>query len=119
MQTEGASDEGMVIDFGQLKQMLQELENDYDHGFILNRQDTILMKVLGVELIKNEPMQDEYYLNINNLQTKLLIVDFIPTAENLAKHWYYYLKRRLDKFSIAIKYLKVWETPTSMAMYEK
>jgi 6-pyruvoyl-tetrahydropterin synthase len=50
---------------------------------------------------------------------KLHFVDFMPTAENLCKHWYNLLEPRLKEFGIAIAHVKIWETPTSTAIYTK
>lgn len=100
--TTGSSDEGMVIDFGDLKQiMMDELDKKFDHGFIL---------------WKGDPM---YFVMEKDTKTKLTGVDFIPTAENLAKHWYELIKPRLLERNIKIKHLRVWETPTSTATYEE
>jgi 6-pyruvoyl-tetrahydropterin synthase len=47
-------------------------------------------------------------------------VPFIPTAENLAKYWFELMEQILkNEYKIELKYIKVWETPTSVAIYEK
>lgn len=100
--TTGSSDEGMVIDFGDLKQiMMDELDKKFDHGFILWEGDPFSL------LIQADP------------KTKYTEVTFIPTAENLAKYWYELIKPRLLERNIKIKHLRVWETPTSTATYEE
>jgi 6-pyruvoyltetrahydropterin/6-carboxytetrahydropterin synthase len=100
--TEGSSDEGMVIDFGDLKDiMMQAIDAKYDHGFVLWKED---------------PMYESLCADSN---TKLVGVNFIPTAENLARHWYLRIKPDLEKRNIKIKHVKVWETPTSTATYEE
>ena len=100
--TVGTSDEGMVIDFSDLKQiMVEELDAKFDHGFIL---------------WKGDPLCDAM---MNDGKTKFTMVDFIPTAENLAKHWYELIKPRLAERSIKLKHVKIWETPTSTATYEE
>jgi len=102
IQTKGVSDEGMVIDFGDLKQaMMDVLDKKFDHGFILWQDDPLVI-----------PMSLD-------TKTKLTIVSFIPTAENLAKWWYELMKEVLEEKSIKIKHVKVWETPTSTATYEE
>jgi 6-pyruvoyl-tetrahydropterin synthase len=50
---------------------------------------------------------------------KIIFVPFIPTSENLAKYWYQLMKLELKKVGIKIKYIKVWETPSSTAVYEE
>lgn len=98
--TEGSSDEGMVMDFGDLKQVMMEvLDKEYDHGMVLWMNDPIVQSILA------------------DSKTKLTVVAFIPTAENLAKHWFDLLKSPLEERNIKIKHIKVWETPTSTALY--
>jgi 6-pyruvoyltetrahydropterin/6-carboxytetrahydropterin synthase len=100
--TPGISDEGMVIDFGDIKSILmQEVDAKFDHGYVLWEGDRMV-----------NAMKDDK-------ATKLIIVDFIPTAENLSRYWYNLIKPRLEERKIAIKYVKVWETPTSTAIYTK
>lgn len=95
----GASNEGMVIDFGDLKEVImREIDDFYDHSLTLYSKD-------------------EFAQVINTFNLKTNFVDFIPTAENLATHWFFILKEELQKMNIAIKYVKVWETPTSSATY--
>lgn len=95
----GDSSEGMVIDFGDLKNIMKsQIEDVFDHKFVLWHNDILVSVVL--------------------VEEGLIFVDFIPTAENLAKHWYTLLKVELKKVGIQINYVKVWETPTSAAIYE-
>lgn len=105
IKTFGSSDEGMVIDYGDLKQiMMEELDVKFDHGFVMYDKDEIepLFRVLK----KSQEM-------------KIVFVPFIPTAENLAKYWYELIKPRLKRKKIKIKFVRVFETPTSTATYEK
>jgi len=99
---EKGSNEGMVLDFGELKKVLIEtIDNKYDHSFVLYSNDKYLKCFKEMHLDG---------LNIN-------FVNFIPTAENLAKHFYEILKPILEKRNINISFLEVHETPTSMARY--
>lgn len=99
----GASDEGMVIDFGDLKEiMIEEIDEKYDHGFVMFTDDVLKVQFNDIKMNHNQ---------------KIIFVKFIPTAENLAKHWFEILKERLQQRNIAIKYVKVFETPTSTATY--
>ena len=101
----GVSNEGMVIDFGDLKKiMMKVIDESYDHGFVMY-------------------CDDEFANMFNTLfadyKQKIIFVDFIPTAENLAKHWYELLKIQLENVKIKIKFVRVWETPNSIAVYEE
>lgn len=102
--TPGASDEGMIIDFKDVKEvMLQELDLVFDHGFVLWKED---------------PRASVFAMWRNEGQ-KVILVDFIPTAENLAKHWFNLLKSALEKRRVQLKQIKVWETPSSTATYSE
>lgn len=104
IQTSGASDEGMVIDFGDLKEiMMEEIDAKHDHGFMIWEGDDFV----------------EHFKNWRDVVgQKIIIVPFIPTAENISKYWYELIEPRLLERGIAIKHVKIWETPTSTATYE-
>jgi len=100
--TSGASDEGMVIDFSDLKQIMMDyIDEIFDHSLTLYRADEYAPFF--------ERLQDEQKVNF---------VNFIPTAENLAKYWFDILNEELQLKKIKLRYVKVWETPTSTATYE-
>ncbi len=104
--TRGVSDEGMVIDFSDMKQILMdEIDTKFDHGAIFYYNDPIVNIINQLKEFQNP--------------IKIHFVDFIPTAENLCKYWYQLLKEPLEQRNIKIKYVKVWETPTSTAIYEE
>jgi len=102
IEEEGTSSEGMLMDFSKVKEILMENIHDYlDHRFIMYKNDKLLPILLetGCELV---------------------IVDFIPTAENIAKHSF-------EKVAPIIKMaygdelrlvsIEFWETPTSKAIW--
>lgn len=98
--TKGSSDEGMVMDFGDLKEVMMDvLDKQFDHGMVLWVEDPLVPAIAADE------------------KTKYHLVAFIPTAENLAQYWFNLLKDRLAARFIKIKHVKVWETPTSTATY--
>lgn len=100
----GSSDEGMVIDFSDLKEiMIKEIDEVYDHSFTMH-------------------MGDEYYgifADFKEQGQKINFVGFVPTAEKLAEHWYKIIKPKLLERNIKIKFVRVYETPTSTATYEE
>ena len=98
---EGTSDEGMVIDFGDLKEKMMVIDRVFDHGFMMYRKDRYAK---DFQRFKADGM-------------KIIFVDFIPTAENIAKFWFEKLKLVLEP--VTLKYVKVFETPTSSATYHE
>lgn len=101
----GVSNEGMVIDFSDLKEIMMEvIDKPFDHSGVFYKDD-----------IKKEAIKDFY----EGCPKEVVFVDFIPTSENLAKYWYEILKDKLKRKGIAIKYVKVCETLSSSATYQE
>ena len=103
LSNKGDSSEGMVIDFGDLKDiMMKVIDEKCDHGFMMYKDDEF-----AKDFKKYFEQEDQ----------KIIFVPFIPTAENISKYWYFQLKEELKKVDIKIHHVKVWETPTSTALY--
>ena len=100
-----ASEEGMVIDFADIKKTAQKfIQEELDHAFMVWDQDTELLDFF-------EKSQGH----------KPVIVPFTPTAENVAAYIFKNLKDKfLDVFKTGLKLhsIKLWETPSSYAIYE-
>ena len=98
----GESDDGMVIDFSDLKDiMMAKIDKNFDHAFVVYKGD------------KYMNFFDEMYKD----GLKIVTVDVIPTAENLAKIWFEMLEQPLKVNGIKLHHVKVWETPSSTATY--
>src|SRR3989304_1419800 len=95
----GSSDEGMVVDFSDLKALLTEIHDVVDHGFIIYDGD------------------NELWNRLNGSGWKLIDVPFVPTAENIARWCYEYVTYRLNWPGCSLVRVNVWETPTSVATY--
>ena len=99
----GASDEGMVIDFGDLKEiMMKEIDAKLDHGFMMWEQD---------------PFKSHFDTMKFSEKQKIIFVPFVPTAENIAKYLFGIMKSKLEKRKIQIHHVEIYETPTSTALY--
>lgn len=105
IETEGASDEGMLVDFGDLKHYMMEYIHDVlDHGFIVYKHDTQMLEALAC-----------------GTDWKIIYFPYIPTAENLAIWIWNELVKRLAvrfKSDLVLCKVEVYETPTSVAIYE-
>lgn len=95
----GGQLDGMVIDFGDLKNAVKSMVDSYDHALIV--QDGT-MRELTLNCIK----QDGF---------RVMEVDFRPTAENFAAFFFKLMK---DK-GYNVKTTTVYETPTNSATYEE
>lgn len=125
--------EGMVADFGSIKiVMMEEIHAPCDHQLILYYKDTLLPIVQGRRNIVLENTIAEakglFGMSVFGEDNVLIhVVNFIPTAENLAQYWYHRVKDRLDKkgdgfaagegFSICS--IRVHETPNCYADYSE
>lgn len=99
----GSSDEGMVIDFSDIKTIATKYVHDVlDHGFMVWEKDKVLVNFFR-----------------KNKDQKHIFVPFTPTAENIAKWAFERLdKQYKDVYKTGLKLLEVrlWETPTSLAI---
>lgn len=103
----GDSSEGMVIDFSDLKAiMMEKIDAIYDHNSIFYELDLFGQRV------------KELSQGLNSQKKEIILVSFIPTAENLAEHWFNIINEPLKQKGIKLKFVRVYETPTSTATYE-
>lgn len=96
---EGGPLDGMVVDFGEIKKDLKKLVDQYDHAFIYQK-DT--MRALTLQCL----LEDGF---------NMIEVDFRPTAECLAYHFY----QLMNEHDYDVKRVTVYETPTNCAVYER
>lgn len=89
---------GMLIDFGDLKKAVRGLADSFDHTFIYEKGS---LKATTLAALAEEGFS-------------LTEVDFRPTAENLAKHFYDMLAAQ----ELAVSRITVYETPENCAYYE-
>jgi len=90
--------DGMVIDYGQIKDITNNFViSRLDHALLINKSTT------GTELYKN-----------NKLFEKVIFTNFQPTCENILNDIASILKEKLPE-NIQLYCLKLRETPTSYA----
>jgi len=102
---EGVSDEGMLMDFSDVSQILmEEIHDVIDHAFVVYEGDDLL-----VDLFSNLPVEQ-----------RIVKVQFIPTAENLAKWAYDRVAPKIKSVygnKLRLKSMHVRETPKSWATW--
>lgn len=127
---EQGQEQGMVMDFGFLKdEMMDVIDAPADHGLMLWVHDPILQDMLGegnsnnpmkTKRLVNQVAEDNWALTYIEPYGKVLVLQDVPTAENLARHWYYELRPRVlartDNCADLVQ-VQVWETPNCMARY--
>ncbi len=104
--SQGISEEGMVVDFSDIKKAaLDEIHSKLDHGFMVWDKDSELLEFLT-----------------HTEGHKPVIVPFTPTAENVAKYIYDILQSKIKDIhntGLRLYSVKLWETPTSYALYSR
>jgi len=112
------ADEGMVMDFGDLKiAMMEEIHDRWDHRFLKVETDDLFNLHEFATLKVGEP---ECLLGALNEVSGIGIVQellCVPTAENLAYICHALLSRRLNKNGVTVTQVRLKETPTSIAQY--
>lgn len=89
----------MVIDFGDLKKVVRNLANSYDHALIY----------------EENTLKDETVKALKNENFDLIAVPFRPTAECFAEYFFRVLKNQ----KLSVKSVAVYETPENCAIYEE
>lgn len=102
----GSSDNGMVVDFGDVKDIATKVIHDrFDHAFIVWEQDTLGLEALRV-------LGDSH---------NTVVVPFVPTAENLAAYCFDLLDGAFNRVyssntnGVQLHCVRLFETPNSYA----
>ncbi|MEJ5210601.1 MAG: 6-carboxytetrahydropterin synthase QueD [Burkholderiales bacterium] len=100
--TEGVSEQGMVMDYGDVKRIAMErLVHAWDHAFLVWRGDTVVRQFL-------ESLPGH----------KTVVLDSVPTAENLAAEAFRILDEAyVDVFGnhLRLERVRIYETPNNWA----
>ena len=101
----GVSEEGMLMDFSDISEILKiHIHDVVDHAFVVYQGDELALSAL-------ELMGDDH---------RTVIVDFIPTAENLAKWAFEQVNPHISSSygnSLILRAFHVRETPKSWASW--
>jgi len=117
---------GMVTDFKHLNWFKKFLDDTLDHKFIIDINDplyeTLLpkyadkknliefeqgFKLPDMSVLENEP------LHIKELYEGFVIVEFVPTSENLSAWLLQIAQKKMAKIGVHVSKLEFWETPKS------
>jgi 6-pyruvoyltetrahydropterin/6-carboxytetrahydropterin synthase len=98
----GGENRGMIVDFGDLKRVLRDICDRFDHTLIYEK-GTLSERLLCA---------------LNDEGLALCEVDYRPTAENFAKSIYDKLTAGLECFdNCYVRCVAVYETPDNCAVY--
>lgn len=100
----GQSDHGMLMDFSDVKRIATtHLVDQWDHAFLVYREDRVV-----IDFLQTLP------------EHKTVILDAVPTAENMARIAYETLAPRIeDRYGTHLRLVRVrlYETPNNWADY--
>jgi len=141
VEAETLDDKGMVLDFKELGFVKRFLDTVVDHKMIIDIDDPMLTKFYpaleSLNIIQGESVDKylefheignyftiwpEWYVELSareiEIYSGIIIVPFIPTAENLAKWVFEYTQEVLNGFA-KVKKVQLWETPKACAEYSR
>ena len=102
----GVSESGMVVDFSDIKKISKKyIQDKLDHAFMVWKEDREVLDFLS-----------------KSNDHKAVVVPFTPTAENVAEYIFKELENKFTdifKTGLHLHSIKLWETPTSYAYYDK
>ena len=117
-------EEGMVQDFAFLKHvMMAEIDEPCDHGLILWAEDPLLRTMNSLQHTQEDIatiLESLSWVESSWEGGKLYILDSVPTAENLARHWYERMAPRIAEETNGrgqLASVLVYETPNCSAEY--
>lgn len=125
---------GMVTDFHNLNWLKQWIDDVFDHKFIIDRNDPLFESFF----VKGMPqwvydgidmeLADDGFVQLQasdvenpamaEMFESLVIVDFVPTSENLAKFIFDMAREKMADIGIEVSFVDFWETPKSHVRYE-
>ena len=101
--TDKMNEDFMVMDFKQIKKIIHEEMDQYDHSLILKAGDAL------IEFYKSE--YEKRNIDIN--KTRLFIWDQAPTAEYMAYYWYQIFTKKFKEAGIDVTKLSITVEETS------
>ncbi len=88
---------------------------DKDYRYMRFSEDYV-QKVLASSNF--DYLNDDQKQAITEKYEGLVIVDFVPTSENLCKWWYEVANKMLNELGIDVVAVEYWETPKSHCRYD-
>lgn len=120
---------GMVTDFKNISFMKKFLDEVLDHKFMIDVNDPLFNAITGVKLVPGEMWEDFTNLGeelgrrnqtpagLSELLDSFVLVNWVPTSENICKHLKEYAQRRLNDVA-TVSAVELWETKKSHCRYE-
>ncbi len=99
----GETDHGMVMEFYDVKQVINDLiVEPLDHAFLYWTES-------------NDELEHDVAALLRKHSRKLIEINYRPTAENLAMDFINQINKSMEGLPVKAKELVLWESPTSFA----
>ena len=121
--------DGMVTDFKHLNWFKRFLDDTLDHKFILDINDPLYDTLLPLYINKKDLIyyKEGYYIpnlekiknessHIKELYEGFIIVDFVPTSENLSAWILTIVQNKMKKIDVSVSKVEFFETPKSKSL---
>ncbi|RBQ26459.1 MULTISPECIES: 6-carboxytetrahydropterin synthase [Arcobacteraceae] len=118
--------DGMVTDFKHLNWFKAFLDDVLDHKFIIDINDPLFSTIVpnikkenlikfndGYSIIDLIPFQNEFI----ELYESFIIVDFVPTSENLSAWLLKIVQNKMKEINIKVSHIEFLETPKSKSTF--
>lgn len=125
-------DTGMVTDFRHLEWLKKLINQHIDHQFIIDRNDPLINSMIDSSIeeipVYVEDMKIGCRLDLKGINPNtpiyeylegFLIVDFVPTSENLSKWMFDIVNAKMSKINVRCTQIDWWETPRSRSSYKE
>ncbi len=120
---------GMVTDFKHLNWFKKFLDDTIDHKFIIDINDPLFSTLLPHYKNKDNlvSMSENYKIpnltfvkdeeiHIKEMYEGFIIVDFVPTSENLSAWLLGIVQKKMSQINIKVSHLEYFETPKSRSV---
>ena len=126
---------GMVTDFKHLNWFKKFLDDVLDHKFIIDMHDPLFRMIIphndmvseypwicksqGYSIINPDFYKTLADIRLIELLEGYVVVDFVPTSENLSKWLFEIVQTKMDKLGVNVDSVQFYETPKSSSQYAR
>jgi 6-pyruvoyltetrahydropterin/6-carboxytetrahydropterin synthase len=101
VKSEKLNSEDMVIDFSELKKIVNKYIESFDHCLMLNKEDSFFYNVL------------------KDKSERVILFNSDPTAESLARYLYKKIEEEIINLGIEMNFVKIFENKNSSVIYQE
>lgn len=131
MESETLDPTGMVTDFRHLEWLKKLINDQIDHQFIIHSRDPLYGLLVGPVQLEDVVVPGTDYVigqrpiltgmdpssPTYELYDGILVVDFVPTSENLSKWLGEFAQAKMAKLGVKVSQVDWWETPKSRSSW--